>query len=298
MLYTLHLVGWPVRYTQLSQQKEIHPAHISTGHASTAQEDTGPSSSLLICRYFPVGMPCWNFVYSLHTDRGVLQLIFLSIPELFAWKGENQCVLVQTSYKLTSSISFDGGGRFFCCNRDVSYLLISFGCNSWLCHLAAITGGLHNLLKQFRASLLQITVTLMKEISLLQRRLLKDSAIRREEIRLEPQKLRHCRFGAQEKTANEIQKRPLFSSCHKAPWSPQKPIGESNKIDWLHTIKFPPPFLPPPKKKQKTRLLEKNNAWQLASSRDETKLFLPWINLQHPRASLLTTKTSAHNDSD
>jgi hypothetical protein len=71
----------------------------------------------------------------------------------------------------------------------------------------------------------------MKEISLLQRRLLKDSAIRREEIRLEPQKLRHCRFGAQEKTANEIQKRPLFSSCHKAPWSPQKPIGESNKID-------------------------------------------------------------------
>jgi hypothetical protein len=43
MLYTLHLVGWPVRYTQLSQQKEIHPAHISTEHAHTAQEDTRPS---------------------------------------------------------------------------------------------------------------------------------------------------------------------------------------------------------------------------------------------------------------
>lgn len=212
-------------------------------------------SSLLICRYFPVGMQCWNFVYSLQTDRGLLQLIFLSIPELFAWKRENQCVLVPTSYKLTSSISFDGGGRFFCCNRDISYLLISFGCNSWLCHLAAKTGGLHNLLKQFRASLLQITVTRMKEISLLQGRLLNVSAIRREEIRLEPQKLPHCRFGTQEKTANEIQKRPLFSSCHKVPCNPQKPIGESNKIDWLHTIKFPPPSLPikHKNKKQKTK---------------------------------------------
>lgn len=170
---------------------------------------------LFWCRYFPVGMPCWNFVYSLQTDRGVQQLIFLSIPELFAWKGENQCVLVPTSYKLTSSISFDGGGRFFCCNRDISYLLISFGCNSWLCHLAAITGGLHNLLKQFRASLLQITDTLMKEISLLQRRLLKDSAIRREEIRLEPQKLRHCRFGTQEKQRTRFKSDPSFPVATK-----------------------------------------------------------------------------------
>jgi hypothetical protein len=71
----------------------------------------------------------------------------------------------------------------------------------------------------------------MKEISLLQRRLLKVSAIRREEITLEPQKLPHCRFGTQEKTANEIQKRPLFYSCHKVPCNPQKQIGESNKID-------------------------------------------------------------------